>query len=416
MKRTLIIVGIAAALIAGVWYIRARRQNDAAPVFTFVEITRGALNYSVLSTGTLSPVGSVDIGTQVSGRIDRIFVDFNDAVKQGQVLAVLDTTLLAAAVRDAESELARSQAVYNAARSEYERNLKMYEKGYISELDLISFRTSMETAQADVRSARISLQRARTNLGFAVIRSPISGKVIFKSVEEGQTVAASLSTPTLFTVAEDLTRMEIHALVDESDIGKITVNQPVRFTVQAYLDKTFSGVVRQIRLQPSTVQNVVNYTVVADAVNQDDLLLPGMTATVEFVAEGEPGQLLIPNSALQFQPSGEVLEEYGRSVPEQRNRGAGSGQDRPRGGRPGSGLSGRSPLGNTEAAGAGRFWYLDESEKLVMKTVRIGDSDGRNTVILPGQGVQPGMRVIGGLAAQGQQGRGGGGVPFRRMF
>jgi HlyD family secretion protein len=380
-----------------------------------VEITRGAQTYSVLSTGTLTPVGSVDIGTQVSGRIDRIYVDFNDTVKQGQVLAVLDTTLLAAAVRDAESRLARSQAVYNAARSEYERNAKLFEKGYISELDVISFRTAMETALADLRSARIDLQRARTNLGFAVIRSPISGKVIFKNVEEGQTVAASLSTPTLFTVAEDLTRMEIHALVDESDIGRISVGQPVRFTVQAYLDRTFTGVVRQIRLQPSTVQNVVNYTVVADAVNQDDLLLPGMTATVEFIAEGDPGQVLIPNSALQFQPTAEMLEEYGRSEPEPQERESGSDQRGSRGTRPGSGPSGQSPLENSRAAGAGRFWYLDGTGQLAMKTVRIGDSDGRFTIILPGQGIQPGMRAIGGLAAPGQQG-GSRGNPFRRMF
>ncbi len=425
MKRALLITGILAIAVLGIWLLRSGRRESAQPSFTFVTIVRGRLDTSISSTGALNPVGSVDVGTQVSGKISRIFVDFNDTVRKGQVLAVLDTTLLAAAVHDAEANILKARAEYDQAKNLYDRNLVMYENNYISESELIALRTQMEAARANLEAARIALARARTNLGYAVIRSPISGKVIYKNVQEGQTVAASLSTPTLFTIAEDLSRMEIYALVDESDIGKIELGQRARFTVEAYPDRTFAGSVRQIRLQPSTVQNVVNYTVVVEARNESGLLLPGMTATVEFIPEPAPETLLIPNSALRFQPTDEMLQEYGSGTAAdagQSSGGAGGeSTTRSRGGGRTAGTGGTGttspPSGNTSGK-EGRFWILDATGKLVRQTARIGDTDGRNTVIFPAPNVRAGMKVIGGAAsASAPQGRGGQGVPFgRRMF
>jgi HlyD family secretion protein len=428
MKRALIILGILASVALGLWLLRARRQDSAPSPFTFVTVTRGRLDTTISSTGTMNPVGSVDVGTQVSGKIDRIMVDFNDTVRKGQVLAVLDTTLLAASVHDAEANIAKAQAAYDQAKNLYERNIVMYQNNYISESDLISFRTQMEAARADLESAQIALKRARTNLGYAVIRSPISGKVIYKNVQEGQTVAASLSTPTLFTIAEDLSRMEIYALVDESDIGKILPGQRVRFTVEAYPDKTFSGEVRQIRLQPTTVQNVVNYTVVVEAGNEDMLLLPGMTATVEFLPEPAPETLLIPNSALRFQPTAEMLQKYGTGTAGNPGTARSSGNSyggasgrSPRGAQPGGsgGGANASPSAGNSPGSVGRFWILNAQGKLVQQTARIGDTDGRTTVIFPGANVREGMKVIGGAGSSSAfpGGGGQGGIPLgRRMF
>jgi HlyD family secretion protein len=424
MKKAIILLGIFIALAASGWGIRAKMQAASRPEFTFSRITRGSLDTSISSTGTLYPVVSVDIGTQVSGKIDHISVDFNSTVRQGEVLALIDTTLLVTSVLDAEAEIAKSQATYDTAKNNYDRNLEMYKKNYISEFDLISLRTTMESALAGLQSAQLALNRAKTNLGYAVIRSPISGKVIYKNVEEGQTVAASFSTPTLFTIAADLTKMEIRALVDESDIGKIHEGQKVTFTVESYTDRTFSGQVRQIWLQPTTVQNVVNYTVIIDAQNAENLLLPGMTATVDFVSENAAAGLLVPNIALVFQPPANVLQEYEKeaakssagqtSAPTGGSRGAGRGE-RAGIGSGGTGENSRKPNAKT---GAGKLWSLDPNGRLVLHEVRLGDTDGRNTEILGGQNVSEGMSVLSGIVSHtppGAQGNRGTGIG-RMMF
>ena len=307
-KIILIAIVVVVALVVGVRYVSVRSDHKEGP-YQFVEVTRGDLENVISSTGTLRAVGTVEVGTQVSGTIDRMDVDFNDSVREGQVLAVLDTALLRIAVLDAEANLFRAQAQYEQAQAEYTRNLPLFEKGYLSEKEFLPIRINVKTTDAAVRLAQTSLERAQTNMNHAIIRSPIDGMVIQRNVEPGQTVAANFSAPTLFVIAKDLSHMEIYATVDESDIGQIKEGQSVRFTVEAYPDETFYGTVRQIRLQPITIQNVVNYTAVIDVVNESGLLLPGMTATVDFVVEERKDVWLVPNAALRFRPTQEMLAE-----------------------------------------------------------------------------------------------------------
>ncbi len=312
-KKVLIPLGVIVAALA-VFLILWAGRNGAESTYQFVEITRGNLENTVSATGTVNPVSTVEVGTQVSGIIDVLNVDFNDVVRKEQVLAVLDTSLLKAAVLDAQAQVDRTQPLYDQAVADHRRNLPLFEKGFISEQEFLPLEISVKTTRASLQSARVALGRAETNLDYAVIRSPIYGTVIQRAVEQGQTVAASLQAPVLFIIAEDLSQMEIHAQVDESDIGYIQEGQTVRFDVQAYPDRMFSGIVKQVRLQPTTVQNVVNYTVIVDAPNPDGLLLPGMTATIDFIIEQREDVLLVSNAALRLQPTQEMLQEIRRTM------------------------------------------------------------------------------------------------------
>ena len=293
----LLVVGLA---LGGIFFLQRSSVSKQETEFTFEVLRRGNLENIVSSTGTLSAVGTVEVGSQVSGTIDRVLVDYNDKVTKGQLLAVIDTRVLEASVRDAKASVAKVQAQYNQAHTEHERYKKLFEQGFISELELMTYKTNVESAYSELVSAKEALKKADTNLGYANICSPIDGTVLERSVDAGQTIAASTTTPTLFTIAEDLAKMEIEALVDESDIGQIRQGMPVRFTVQAYPDDEFSGTVRQIRLNPTTSEGVVNYTVIVDASNERGLLLPGMTTTIDFLVQQRQNVLLIPNTALSI--------------------------------------------------------------------------------------------------------------------
>ena len=355
--------------------------------FTFEMLTKGNLENLVSSTGTLSAVGTVEIGSQTSGTLQKVLVDYNDHVKKGQLLAVVDTTLLEASVREAEASLAKTQAELAQAQTEFQRKQKLFQEGYLSELDFLTVKTKVETATASTKSAKAVVTRNQTNLQYAEIRSPINGTVIQRSVEAGQTIAASLNAPTLFSIAEDLANMQIEASVDESDIGQIRENMRVRFTVHTYPDKTFTGVVRQIRLQPTTVQDVVNYTVVVAAANAEGLLLPGMTATVDFVVEERQDVLLIPNTALFFQPSQEVLAAM-------KNQQSGTSR-RADGAQAAKGAS-REANAETKLT---RVFYLDEAGQPQMTHFLPGTSDGQMTEILESRQLQEGLRVITGVSS-----------------
>jgi HlyD family secretion protein len=223
-------------------------------------------------------------------------------VGKGQILAILDPTLFEASVTEADGNLKKAETELALARAKDTRNKPLYAKGHISEEEYLPIRSAVKTAEAAVTATEAALKRARANLNYATIRSPINGTVIERSVEAGQTIAASLNTPTLFVIAEDLSRMQIKTNVDESDIGRVHENIPVRFTVQTHQGQTFTGRVTRIRLQPKTISNVVNYTVVVDAENGEGLLLPGMTATVDLVVGKAENVLLVANSALRFTP------------------------------------------------------------------------------------------------------------------
>ena len=403
MKKKIIIYSIVIAGLLVLAYFLFIKDDNQAPQFTFAEIKKGDISNTITSTGTLDALKTVDVGTQVSGKIDKIFVDYNSNVKKGELLAILDTTNLSLAVSDAESNLLKTQAQYEQAKAQNDQNKILYKKGFMAELDYITSKTNLETALSNLQSAKTALERAKTNLTYAYIYSPINGKVINKNVEEGQTVAASFSSPTLFEIAENLSNMQILASVDESDIGQIKVGQEAKFTVQAYPNKEFTGKVVQIRLNSQVVQNVVNYTVVINADNKNNFLLPGMTATIDFYVEQKYNVLLIPNSALRFQPTTDMLAEYQK---ERTNSGDNSKANisdsmRSRFRRTGNGNFGQN-FGSGQNSfsanrGFGRVWYFDNSGKLKMAMAVLGLNDGKNTEIVRSRNMKDGMKVITGI-------------------
>ena len=340
-------------------------MRESMAEFKTEEITRGDLQKTVSSTGTINAVRTVEAGTQVSGIIDKLYVDFNDQVKKGQLLAVLDTVLLKTSLIDAKANVEKATAQLDQAEADLKRNEPLFKKGLISEAEFTPVQVKVKTQQATLKSAESALVRAKRNLEYAFIESPINGTVIQRSVEEGQTVAATLQAPVLFIIAEDLSKMEIHANVDESDIGQIKDGQKVQFEVQAYPDNIFSGEVKQIRLQPTTIQNVVNYTVIVDAVNDEYLLLPGMTATVDFIINEVEKALLIPNAALRFKPSDEMK----------------------------NGKGAENNLSNNEKDGVS-IWCLDQNEKPTQKIIHTGVSNGKKTEIVQSEYLEDGMKVI----------------------
>jgi HlyD family secretion protein len=404
MKKISYAIGIIIVVVViGLIIFNAVNSKDISNQYVFDKIKRGNLINTVSSTGTINAVSTVEVGTQVSGIIDKIYVDFNDQVHKGQLMAVLDTVLLKTTLMDAQANMEKAKAQLEEAQADYDRNLPLFQKKLISEAEFLPIQIQLKTQKANLISAQASLERAQRNLRYAFIHSPINGTVIQRNVEEGQTVAASLQAPVLFVIAEDLSKMEIHAQVDESDIGMIKEGQKVTFTVQAYPDKTFNGVVRQIRLQPTTVQNVVNYTVIIDAANNDNLLLPGMTATIDFIVEERQDVLLVPNTALRFQPSQEAMQNYYsreqkrfEAMPDSLKNKMNFGGNFQRGQNAGN-SSGQRPKD------IGRVWYLDNNHNLAMARFKTGATDGKETEILKSRDLKDGMEVIVGMKQNGNE-------------
>lgn len=265
------------------------------------------ISTSVTATGTIEPVTSVDVGTQVSGIVNKLYVDYNSVVKKGQVIAELDKTNLLSELNTAKSNLASAQSDLSYQSANFKRYSTLYKKGLVSSNDYENALLSYRKAKDAVATSRESVQKAQTNLGYATITSPIDGVILSKEVEEGQTVAASFSTPTLFTIAKDLTNMRVIANVDEADIGDVRVGERVSFTVDAYPDNTFSGTVTQVRQEATTTNNVVTYEVVIGAPNNDLKLKPGLTANVTIYTLERKGVKSVPSKALRFTPTKEVV-------------------------------------------------------------------------------------------------------------
>lgn len=414
MKKIFLFIVIVGGLgLGGALFLQRSSVSKQETEYTFGVVTRGDLENIVSSTGTLSAVGTVEVGSQISGTVDKVLVDYNDKVTKGQLLAVVDTTVLEASVREVKATVAKAQAQYNQAHAEHERNKKLFDQGFISEMSLLTFKTSVQTAYASLVSAKEALKKAETNVGYANICSPIDGTVIERSIDAGQTIAASMSAPTLFTIAEDLAKMQIEASVDESDIGQIQENMSVRFTVQAYPDEEFTGIVRQIRLKPTTVQDVVNYTVIVDATNERHLLLPGMTATVDFLVEERRDVLLIPNAALNFQAPQELVEKMrqqfqarsadGQGGPPQKPNDSG-GNFGPPGANARAGMRPTGQMSDVPSFGAnagpqnmGRVFYLDETGQPQLARFIPGATDGVVTEVVQSAQLQEGVRVITGV-------------------
>ncbi|MBL8310652.1 MAG: efflux RND transporter periplasmic adaptor subunit [Burkholderiales bacterium] len=264
---------------------------------------RGSIVQFVTATGTLNPVGLVNVGTQVSGTVSELTVDFNDRVKRGQVLLKLDPTLLQAMVKQSNASLSAARAQLTLAESNYNRNAKLVEQGFISAATLEQLRQALDAAKSQVELSRAQLERAQADINNSIIRSPIDGVIIKRTADLGQTVAASFQTPNLFTIAKDLKQMQIDTNVSEADVGLLKAGQAVRFVVDAFPERDFEGKVRQFRLSPNVTQNVVTYNVVIDVDNPDELLKPGLTAQVRIITANKPEALRVPTAALRYRPS-----------------------------------------------------------------------------------------------------------------
>jgi HlyD family secretion protein len=394
MKKKIYPIVILAVVVAAGWFLFRRNGANGQVQITYQQVNRGNIETIISSTGTLKAIGTVDVGTQVSGRIDKIMVDFNDEVQRGQILAVLDTIRLSQSVAEGRSTLQKQKALYEQAAFQYERISKLYQQKLVSEQEFIDAKTNKSTSDVGVKQAQIALDKTVADYGYAIIRSPISGTVIDRAVEEGQTVAASFSTPTLFTIARDMTKMEIEALVDESDIGSIRTGQKVRFTVQSYQDKVFDGVVRQIRLQPQTVSNVVNYTVIVDADNLDQILLPGMTATVDFIIDARENVLTVPNSALKLTPTEKMLAEAHEAQHTQMEILPDSVKTKMRKRTDTQRPQGQPPAEFEESKRSTTVWYVDDNGQIRVAIVKTGLSDSKNTEILENPELTEGRKII----------------------
>lgn len=349
-----LLIGIGAVLLAalGIWFFFLRGDGNAEPYRTEA-VRRGEITRSVSASGTLEALVTVEVGSQISGQVTQVMVDYNDRVRRGQVMAVLDPQNQRSAVEQSQAQIAsaqagvaQAQAQVALAQAEYDRQKYLFDRQIIAqaaldtaEASLRTARANVASAQAQVRQAQASLRSNQATLGRTTITAPIDGIVIDRQIEPGQTVASGLNVAVLFTLAQDLGRVQALVNVDEADIGQVRVGQPVRFTVDAFADDNFTGEVTQIRVLPTTESNVVAYTVVVEADNPGERLLPGMTANAEIVLEEKRGVLRVPNSALRFTPADvEAPQQGGRGGGNSPfGPGAGGGQQRRAGGAPGRG-------------------------------------------------------------------------------
>ena len=432
-KPVVIVIAVLVVAAAGFWGWK-RSTANAAPTYRFAAVERGDIEAAVSATGTLSAVTTVQVGTQVSGKVVEIGVDFNDHVKKGQLIARIDPTLSEQSVRDAQAGLERNQAELEQSEREFQRNEQLFQRKVLTEIEFNNAKYALAVARANVKSAQVTLDRARQNLSYTQIYAPIDGIVVERTVELGQTVVASMSTPQIFLIANDLSQMQILASVDESDIGQITEGQNVRFSVQAYPNQHFTGEVKQVRLQSKTTENVVNYTVVVRVANKSGQLRPGMTATLDFLTGTASDALLVPNAALRFRPTDEMRAQMLKRFQEQRAANGGgangggvppqfAGREAPEGAggsapaaRPNAGgfgngqFAGRGAGANGAGASAGgangaagararggqlppMLWYLDEKGQLATARVRAGLTDGQKTVV-ESEHIKEGMQVI----------------------
>ena len=317
-KSTIIILSILAILIAGYFIVRPKLKNKKLE-YTYTSLHKGDIETLVSSTGTLEAINTVEVGTQISGTISKIYVDYNDKVTAGQLLAEMDLRLLNTNLLTAQANLGVNEARFQQAEEEFERNQMLFDENVISEQEFNNSKYAYQQALSNKKASNASIKNIQVSISYAHITSPINGTVTERTVEEGQTVAASFTTPRMFIIAEDLSKMQILADVDESDIGYIKPDMRVRFTVQTFPGRMFVGNVSQIRLQPIKINNVVNYQVVVSVDNEKGLLLPGMTANLEFITNTANDVLLINNSALRFRPNEAMLEEIKPVLEEKAN-------------------------------------------------------------------------------------------------
>lgn len=390
MKRSSkIFLGLAvgAVLIGGaVWAIQRQAAQDPEKRYKLATVDKGSITQTVSANGTLNPVVLVSVGTQVSGTVRKLYVDFNDPVKKGQPLLELDDALVSASERQSAASVASAQASLELAQANAERIKALFAKEYVSQQEYDQSRQALKSAQAQLALARAQNERDRANLGFTVIRSPVDGVVIDRVVDLGQTVAASFQTPTLIKIAQDLTEMRIDTSFAEADIGLIREGQKARFTVDAFASRSFVGEVQQIRLNPTNQQNVVTYNVRINVANPELVLLPGMTAYVNIGVQQRDEALLVPNAALRFRPAVAADQPGGNGAPAGGMApGMGAGSD-------GGGAKAGAGKGKKRDGQSGTVHVLAGGE-LKAVSVQLGITDNRNTEIIGGD-LKAGDRIV----------------------
>jgi len=354
---------IVAVLVAGFFFWQKERRPTPEQQYVSEVVERGDITQTVSANGTLNPVVLVNVGTQVSGTVKRLLADFNDKVQKGQVLVELDDALFQAQARQSEASVRNAAATLDLAKANAQRMRDLFQKEFVSQQELDQAVQNLKVAEAQLALAEAQHQKDKTNLAYTVIRSPVSGVVVSREVDVGQTVAASFQTPTLFKIAQDLREMQINSNFAEADIGNIRVGQAVHFSVDAFPNRAFTGSVKQVRLNPTTQQNVVTYNVVVTVRNPDQILMPGMTAYVNAVVAQRHDALLVPNAALRYKPAS-------AAVPRTKN----------------SEQAKRSAASHTTV-------YVLEPTGLRAVGIDTGISDNRRTEIITG-GLRAGDRVV----------------------
>ena len=357
ISKVWIAMTVVVIIAVAAWALSGGKEKEEIN-FKQEKVSLQTLQNSVTATGTIEAVTSVTVGTQVSGIVNKLYVDYNSQVKKGQVIAELDKTNLLSELNTAKANMASAQSQLNYQSANMKRYQTLYQKGLVSADDYENALLTYRQAKEEVATAKEQVQRAQTNLGYATITSPIDGTVISKSVEEGQTVAASFNTPELFTIAKDLTNMQVVADVDEADIGAVKEGDRVTFTVDAYPDDTFEGTVKLVRLQATTTNNVVTYEVVISAQNADLKLKPGLTANVTIYTQERTGVLAVANKALRFTPTKETVGKDMKIV---------------------------------DCKGKNKVWTLD-GKTLTAHPVSIGQTDGMHTEIT--KGLKAGQQIV----------------------
>jgi len=383
IKKLAIPLVLLAAVAGGYMYYKKTSQQRPEDLYKLQEITRSDIEQAVSANGTINPVTLVSVGTQVSGRVSKLYVDFNDKVEKGEILLELDDALFTAQIAQTQGTVRNAEASVELAKANEARIRSLFVQEYVSRQELDQSVQALKSAQAVLASARAQLQRDKTNLSYSIIRSPVSGIVIDRQIDIGQTVAASFQTPTLIKIAQDLSKMQIDTSFAEADIGNIKVGQVVKFNVDAFPNLNFEGVVKQIRLNPTTTSNVVSYNVVVSVDNPKQILLPGMTAYVSIVFAKHDNVLLVPNAALRFKPK---LDD------ETVDAGANASGKAPRGNRKKPAAEGM----NADGFGRGKLYVLQDG-KPQLRRVKVGITDGKLTEIVSDE-LKPGDKVIAGEA------------------
>jgi HlyD family secretion protein len=380
MKMNRVIISSAVLTVAAVTILAIHGcKKSQAYTFETATVQKGSVTNMVTATGTLEAITSVVVGTQVSGIVEKLYVDFNSPVKKGQILAELDKVALNSQVDQAYATLESAKAETEYQQSNFERSNALFEKNLVAQADFDLAKYNYEKSKATLKNAKANYDKAIVNLKYATIYSPIDGVVMNRAVDEGQTVAASFNTPEIFTIAQDLTQMQVEADIDETDIGTVKEGQRVEFDVDAFPDEKFTGTVMQIRLSPVTTSNVVTYTVIINAPNPDQKLLPGMTANLVIYVEETNDVLTIPYKAVKFTPEADYLAKMGKEMTPEGNmpvRPAGSGNM----------PSGQIPVGVTLPAGAKMptMVWIRDTEGIHPVPVKLGSNDGDKAEVKSG--------------------------------